>query len=148
MPFPHDALHCCKQLGGRCTSYVDDKGFRFDTGPSLLLFPDVYRDSFAALGTTLQQHVDVRKIQPAAYRVHFAPATAAAEGKQQKQGAAAGRRASSLDLLYDVEAMADQLEQVEAGAGESGGVQLTSFCSTYISSTQHVQYHMYHMHVV
>lgn len=83
---------------------MDDQGFRFDTGPSLLLFPDVYRDSFAALGTTLQQHVDVRKIQPAAYRVHFAPSGAAAGG--------------SLDLLYDVQAMADQLEEVEAGAGE------------------------------
>jgi hypothetical protein len=30
------------QVGGRCQS-IDRDGYRFDTGPSLLLFPDTYR---------------------------------------------------------------------------------------------------------
>ena len=36
-------------VGGRCGRRVVD-GYSFDTGPSLLLMTDVYRDLFAACG--------------------------------------------------------------------------------------------------
>jgi phytoene desaturase (3,4-didehydrolycopene-forming) len=47
------------QVGGRMQSAAsasaDGSGaFRHDTGPSLLLFPDKYREAFEALGTSLE----------------------------------------------------------------------------------------------
>merc|ERR1719362_1233316 len=75
-------------------------GHRFDTGPSLLLFPDKYREAFAALGARLEDHVKLARVEPTAMRVHFA------------------EDSSSLDLMYDAEAMRRQLEQVEPGAGQ------------------------------
>lgn len=77
------------------------EGYRFDTGPSLLLFPEKYREAFAALGSPIESHVEMKKIERAAYRVFFGDA-------------------SSVDLLYDESAMADQLEEIETGAGELG----------------------------
>ncbi|KAK9823667.1 hypothetical protein WJX72_004529 [[Myrmecia] bisecta] len=85
------------EVGGRAQSLHVDS-CRFDTGPSLLLFPDKYREAFAALGSALEEHVDVQRVQPAAYRVFFGDN-------------------SRLDLLYDVQAMMQQLEAFEAGAG-------------------------------
>ena len=55
--------------------------------------------AFQALGTTLEEHVQVQQVQEAAYRVFFA------------------EDCSSLDLLYDEAAMATQLEAIEPGAG-------------------------------
>lgn len=69
---------------------------RFDTGPSLLLFPDTYEKTFEALGSSLSDHVDIRRVEPAAYRVFFGDNT-------------------HLDMLYDVGKMMTQLEGVEAG---------------------------------
>jgi hypothetical protein len=87
----------------------------------LLLFPHVYRHTFEYLGARLEDYVQLVKVQPAAYRVFFA------EGACQEQSSnlcssssssEGSSRLSSLDLLYDVEAMVRQLEQVEPGAGE------------------------------
>jgi hypothetical protein len=90
-------------IGGRMQSLVlheKDMSFRFDTGPSLLLLPQQYRDAFAAIGETLDDYVTLKRVEPAAYRVFFG----------EKEGPA------SLDLLYDVQAMCTQLEKVEVGA--------------------------------
>ncbi len=38
-------------------------GYRFDTGPSLLLFPDKYRECFAALGEDIADHVDIVRVR-------------------------------------------------------------------------------------
>jgi hypothetical protein len=55
--------------------------------------------AFEALGITLDDEVEVRRVEPAAYRVWFA------EGGCQ------------LDLLCDEDSMAKQLEAMEVGAG-------------------------------
>jgi phytoene desaturase (3,4-didehydrolycopene-forming) len=39
------------------------EGYRFDTGPSLLLFPDKYRECFAALGERMEDHLDVVRVR-------------------------------------------------------------------------------------
>ena len=44
-------------------------GWRFDTGPSLLLFPDKYRECFAALGERIEDHVDITRVRPFAHTV-------------------------------------------------------------------------------
>ena len=50
-------------VGGRLQSYnpPEAPAWRFDTGPSLLLFPDKDRECFAALGADIADHVDVKK---------------------------------------------------------------------------------------
>jgi phytoene desaturase (3,4-didehydrolycopene-forming) len=99
------------ELGGRCTSAavdVPDVGrFRFDTGPSLLLFPDVYKETFAALGSDLDAVAPLRRVSPAAYRVFFAG------GARDDDD---GDNINNNDL-YDVQAMTAQLEALEPGAG-------------------------------
>jgi phytoene desaturase len=44
-------------------------GFRFDTGPSLLTWPEVFEDTFAAAGVRLDDHLRLDRLDPAfAYR--------------------------------------------------------------------------------
>ena len=84
IPPPHTpSIH---QVGGRCQSIhmtaplpgprcqppsspssepgeaigVSEGIFRFDTGPSLLLFPETYRETYRSLGQDMAQHVEVR----------------------------------------------------------------------------------------
>ena len=57
------------QLGGRIGRLRED-GFTFDTGPTLLLMTDVYRDLFAAAGRILREELDLIPLDPN-YRVHF-----------------------------------------------------------------------------
>ncbi|OLF18130.1 phytoene desaturase family protein [Actinophytocola xanthii] len=40
------------------------EGFTFDTGPSLLTLPQVYRELFAATGTPLEEHVELVPVDP------------------------------------------------------------------------------------
>lgn len=64
----------------------------------LTLCIGIVRQAFEALGTRIEDHVQLVQVGPAAYRVHF-------EG------------GGALDLLNDVGDMQRQLESVEAGAG-------------------------------
>jgi phytoene desaturase (3,4-didehydrolycopene-forming) len=100
-------------VGGRChTEHINTPcgKFRFDTGPSLLLFPGTYRETFEALGETMEDHVSIRRVNPA-YRAFF-HAREASDGVQSVPS-------SSLDLSYDVQEMMQQLERVEKGAGSN-----------------------------
>ncbi|MEP0806439.1 MAG: phytoene desaturase [Chloroflexota bacterium] len=55
--------------GGRCNQIVRD-GHRFDIGPTLFLMPEVWEETFAALGERMSDHLDLRRIDPT-YKVHF-----------------------------------------------------------------------------
>jgi phytoene desaturase len=55
--------------GGRCNQLVQD-GHRFDIGPTLFLMPEVWEETFAALGEKMSDHLDLRRIDPT-YKVHF-----------------------------------------------------------------------------
>jgi phytoene desaturase (3,4-didehydrolycopene-forming) len=60
-----------------------------------------YAEAFAALGSPLEEILELQRVGPsAAYRVFFS-----------------GEAPSSLDLLYDADEMAAQVEAVEAGGG-------------------------------
>ena len=86
--------------GGRCRSESFEgkgEGYRFDTGPSLMLLPDRYREQFTAVGKNLHDYMKIERVDPA-YRAHFGDHT-------------------TLDLLYDTERMRAQLDAVEEGAG-------------------------------
>lgn len=55
--------------GGRCNQIIRE-GHRFDTGPTLFLMPEVWHETFAALGENLEDHLDLKRIDPT-YKVHF-----------------------------------------------------------------------------
>jgi phytoene desaturase (3,4-didehydrolycopene-forming) len=87
------------ELGGRVQS-EHIHGWRFDTGPSLLLFPQKYEETFEALGTRMASIVDISRVEPAAYRVFFPSSPG-----------------YIIDLLNNPDDMAAQLEELEPGAG-------------------------------
>ena len=63
----------CEQapaVGGKLGSYERD-GFRFDTGPSLLTLPAVYRDLFVKTGKPLESALELVPVEPIA-RYRFA----------------------------------------------------------------------------
>lgn len=66
-------LEAREELGGRAGSWEQD-GFRFDTGPSWYLMPEVFDHFFRLLGTTAADELDLVPLDPA-YRVYSDPAT-------------------------------------------------------------------------
>jgi phytoene desaturase len=83
------------QAGGRCNQIVKD-GHRFDVGPTLFLMPEVFEETYAALGEKLSDHLDLKRIDPT-YTVRF------------DDGA-------SLALTSNIGDMQTQLEAIEPGA--------------------------------
>ena len=49
--------------GGKL-NLLEDAGFRFDTGPSLVTLPWVFEDLFAASGERLQDHLELVRLEP------------------------------------------------------------------------------------
>ena len=66
-----DLFESRDQLGGRAGSWERD-GFRFDTGPSWYLMPEVFDHFFRLLGTTSAAELDLVPLTPA-YRVFPEP---------------------------------------------------------------------------
>ena len=64
-----DLLEKNDELGGRVGSLERD-GFRFDTGASWYLMPEVFDHFFALLGTTTEAELDLTVLDPS-YRVFF-----------------------------------------------------------------------------
>jgi phytoene desaturase len=81
--------------GGRC-GHLERDGHHFDTGPTLFLMPEVFAETYHALGEEMHDHLDLRRIDPT-YRVYFEDGT-------------------SLGLTADLNAMQTQLEAIEPGS--------------------------------
>ncbi|MEI8260367.1 MAG: phytoene desaturase family protein [Actinomycetes bacterium] len=60
-------------VGGKLATYRRD-GFAFDTGPSLLTLPAVYRDLFLKTGRSLEESVDLQEVDPG-FGYHFSDGT-------------------------------------------------------------------------
>src|SRR4051812_32511825 len=84
--------------GGRASTIVNGR-FRFDTGPTLFLMPEVFAETFAALGECMEDHLDLVRLDPS-YRVHF-------------------QDTSSLDLTAVLPHMRAQLNAIEPGSFEA-----------------------------
>jgi phytoene desaturase len=84
--------------GGRAARLEQD-GFRFDTGPTLFLMPEVFAETYAALGEKMESHLQLKRLDPT-YRVHFHDET-------------------TLDLSADLEKMRRQLDGFVPGSFES-----------------------------
>lgn len=83
------------QPGGRCGRFVRD-GHRFDTGATLFVMRLVYEAEFRALGASLNNRLDLRRVDPT-YRLVFD------DGSQ-------------LALTSDMGSMKEQLENIEPGS--------------------------------
>lgn len=98
-------------LGGRAGSWEHD-GFRFDTGPSWWLMPEVFDHFFDLLGTSTEEQVDLVRLEPG-YRVFF-------EGADEK-----------IDVEGDEERNRALFESIEPGAGAGLGDYLDSARHAY-----------------
>ncbi len=81
--------------GGR-TNILEQDGFRFDTGPTLFLMPQIFAQTYAALGERMEDHLDLIRLDPT-YRIHFHDGV-------------------TLDLTADMVRMREQLDSIEPGA--------------------------------
>jgi phytoene desaturase len=81
--------------GGRCDHLVKD-GHHFDTGPTLFLMPEIFAQAFADLGESMEDHLDLRRIDPT-YHLYFGDG-------------------STLSLTSDLNALQAQLEAIEPGS--------------------------------
>jgi phytoene desaturase len=81
--------------GGRCGALVKD-GHHFVNGPTLFLMPELYEQTFRDLGERMEDHLDLRRVDPT-YHVHLSDG-------------------STLTLTSDLLAMQDQLEAIEPGS--------------------------------
>ena len=95
--------------GGRCNQIVRD-GHRFDIGPTLFLMPEIWEETFTALGEKMNDHLDLKRIDPT-YKVHFE------DGLQ-------------LELTSNIGEMQTQLEKVEKTA-------FTGFLNYIAEGSQH-----------
>lgn len=84
-------------VAGGKVAELDEAGFRFDLGPTLLTLPELYDDVFRLAGTTLADEVDLVRLDPQV-RYHW-------------------RDGSSLEIPDDPTATAAAIEQFSPGAG-------------------------------
>lgn len=90
-----------ERVGGRAGTLERD-GFRFDTGPSWYLMPSVFEHFFALLGTTAEEQLDLRMLDPG-YRVY---------GEPDPSGGARG-----ITVPHGIDRVVDLFERVEPGSG-------------------------------
>jgi phytoene desaturase len=103
-------LEARDRLGGRAGSWERD-GFRFDTGPSWYLMPEVFDHFYRLLGTTADEQLDLVPLDPG-YRVFF---------EQQEP----------LEVHADVERNLEAFERIEPGAGAALARYLASARDAY-----------------
>ncbi len=115
-----DLLERGDAVGGRAGSWESD-GFRFDTGPSWYLMPEVFDHFFALLGTSAAEQLDLTVLDPG-YRVFF-------EGGQG--GAPDASRPDPIDIRPDRASNVATFEAIERGAGRALEAYLTSAKDAY-----------------
>jgi phytoene desaturase len=81
--------------GGRCNQLGRD-GHRFDTGATLFLMPEVFAETYAALGERMEDHLELRRIDPT-YQIRFEDDT-------------------QLALTSNLNALQAQVEAIEPGS--------------------------------
>lgn len=59
-----------RTVGGRARTLVTPEGYRFDLGPTFFLYPRILGEIFAACGERLEDHVELKRLDPI-YRLVF-----------------------------------------------------------------------------
>ncbi|MET0295906.1 MAG: phytoene desaturase family protein [Microbacterium sp.] len=109
-------------LGGRAGSWERD-GFRFDTGPSWYLMPEVFDHFFQLLGTTAADELDLVPLDPA-YRVYT-------------------QTGAPLDIVSGRERATALFEAIEPGAGAKLDAYLDSAGDAYDLAVSRFLYDTY-----
>lgn len=99
------------ELGGRVGSWERD-GFRFDTGPSWYLMPEVFDHFYRLLGTSTAQQLTLTRLDPG-YRVFFE------------------NHVDPVDIVADQGANLETFERIEPGAGDAVNRYLISAKDAY-----------------
>jgi phytoene desaturase len=120
-------LEARDELGGRAGSWQHE-GFRFDTGPSWYLMPEVFDHFFRLLGTSAERELDLVRLDPA-YRVYTDPAAAEPHPPTDVRSG----RAESTALF----------ESIEPGAGARLDEYLDSAADAYELSVSRFLYDTY-----
>lgn len=81
--------------GGRCAA-IDEQGFHFDMGPTVLLVPSVLEELYADLGFDMHSELQITSVKPT-NRIHFSDG-------------------ASLTLTPDRKQLRDELERFEKGS--------------------------------
>lgn len=115
-----DLLEKNDAVGGRAGSWERD-GFRFDTGPSWWLMPEVFDHFFRLLGTTTEEQLRLRTLDPG-YRVFFED------------------HPDPLDVQVSEAANRALFESIEPGAGDRLGDYLDSAREVYDLAVQQFLY--------
>jgi len=87
----------CEKPGGRC-GQMTVEGHRFDTGATLFLMPELYAETYSAIGERMEDHLDLRRVDPT-YHLYF-------------------QDNSQLQLTSDMHEMMVQMEAIEPGSFE------------------------------
>ena len=112
------------RLGGRAGLWVKD-GFRFDTGPSWYLMPEVFDHWYQLMGTSASEHLKLTKLDPG-YRVYFEPSN--------------DSPADFVDVRATREDNLALLEEMEPGSRASMEKYLDSAKETYEIAKEHFLY--------
>lgn len=104
-------LEARTELGGRAGTW-ETSGFRFDTGPSWYLMPEVFDHFYRLLGTSSEQQLSLKSLDPG-YRVFFE------------------KHADSVDIASDRETNLRTFDRIEHGAGSALDRYLVSAKSAY-----------------
>jgi phytoene desaturase len=99
------------ELGGRAGNW-EHGGFRFDTGPSWYLMPEVFDHFYRLLGTSAAEQLTLTRLDPG-YRVFFE------------------KHADAVDIVADRAANLQTFERIELGAGAALERYLASAGDTY-----------------
>jgi phytoene desaturase (3,4-didehydrolycopene-forming) len=98
--------------GGRC-SLIHKDGYRFDQGPSLLLLPNLFHETFRDLATSLSEEgVELLKCEPN-YSIYFQD----------------GER---VEMSSDLSRMKNEIERLEGPEGFEGYFYVGPVCSKKI----------------
>ncbi|RBP62191.1 phytoene desaturase [Brevibacterium sanguinis] len=120
-----DLVEARGELGGRA-GVIEQEGFRFDTGPSWYLMPEVFDHFFRLLGTSAEAELSLQRLDPA-YRVFF-------------EGESGARPADAVDIRADRAANVALFEELEPGAGRALERYLESAAHTFDMAIEHFLY--------
>ncbi|BDO41215.1 phytoene desaturase family protein [Cellulomonas sp. NTE-D12] len=111
-------LEALPQLGGRAGSW-ESGGFRFDTGPSWYLMPEVFDHFYRLMGTSADEQLTLRRLDPG-YRAYF-------EGDPVPFDLPAGGPEARAALTALDPGSADRLDAYFDSAGETYRLALEKF---------------------
>ncbi len=118
-------------LGGRAGSWSQD-GFRFDTGPSWYLMPEVFERFFHLLGTSAATELDLVPLTPA-YRVYAEPT---GDGAGERVDVVTGR--DEVRALFEARepGSGDRIEKYLDSAGEAYDLAVSRFLYDSYATTK------------